>query len=157
MRSFFAHLGGFVSILLLASCAAPINKTAVTPTQVTLFESTGKTITILPVVIRPQPKIGLTDTIHSMPEPDTYRDVIVDTVRNIGLFSDVKKNGDSDYVLSSVVIGERLIGTVNNIGMFLIRYELSDMRTGSIIWDENIFSYSMLSATDVFTGHERAR
>jgi len=156
MKSFFTHLVIIASILLLASCAAPINKRALTPTQVTSYESTGETITILPVKIMSQPKLSLTDIIHSMPEPDTYRDVIADTVRNIGLFSEVKKNGDSDYALSSVVIGERYIGSVNNIGMFLIHYELNDMRTGSTIWSENIFSYSMLSAEDVFMGHERA-
>ena len=90
-----------------------------------------------------------------MPDADLYREVIVDTLKRTALFSQVKTSGSADYSLSTEVIAERLLGGVNNIGLFLIRYELSDSNSGRNIWSENIFTYSLLSAEQVFAGWER--
>jgi hypothetical protein len=156
MKTLLLLLGISVTYISLNGCSAPVTKTGMTPTQVVSYKSTGKTVTVLPVTIRQQPSHSALDTIHTMPDAALYREAIISSLNLSGLFSEVKTSGDSDYTLSSDVIGERLQGGLNNIGLFLIRYELSDVTSNKVIWRENIFSHSMLSAEDVFAGAERA-
>jgi len=90
-----------------------------------------------------------------MPDANLYREAIVDTLKRTALFSEVKTSGSADYSMSTEVIGERLLGGASNIGLFLIRYELADSISGKKIWSENIFTYSTLSAEQVYAGWER--
>ena len=141
----------------MAGCAATITKVGITPTQVTKYKSTGKTITVLPVVIRPRPKSSLTQTPIAWPDANMYQDAIVSTLQSTELFTAVMTSGNSDYLISTEVLGERYLGSVNNISLFLIRYELTDLKTNKILWSENIFSHHELSAVDVFDGSNRAK
>jgi hypothetical protein len=145
-----------VVTLLLQGCATPVTQAGMTPTHLGSYHQTGKTLVVRPVVIRPQPGIGLVDTIHSMPAAAQYREAIVTTLGRTGLFSEVRTEGDADYVLATDVVGERLIGSLNNIGMFFIRYELTNTASGRAAWQENIFSDAMLSASQIPLGGERA-
>jgi hypothetical protein len=143
-------------LLLLQGCATPVTQASMTPTHLGSHRQTGKTLVVRPVVIRPQPGIGLVDTIHSMPDAAQYREAIVTTLGHTGLFSEVRTEGDADYVLATDVVGERLIGGLNNIGMFFIRYELTNTASGRAAWQENIFSHAMLSASEMPLGGTRA-
>lgn len=143
-----------IFLVLLVGCSKPLTRSGISPSYVHQYHSTGSTITVLPVVIRPQPRPWYTNEVQ-MPDANLYREAIVDTLKRTALFSGVKTSGSSDYSLSTEVIGERLLGGASNIGLFLIRYELTDSNSGSKIWSENIFTYSMLSAEQVFAGWER--
>ena len=143
-----------VFLVLLVGCSKPLTKSGISPSYVHPYQSTGAAITILPVVIRPQPRPWYATDVQ-MPDADLYREAIVDTLKRTALFSEVKTSGSADYSLSTEVIGERLLGGASNIGLFLIRYELTDSSSGKKIWSENIFTYSMLSAEQVFAGWER--
>ena len=90
-----------------------------------------------------------------MPDADLYREAIIGTLERTELFSAVKASGSADYSMSTEVIGERVLGGASNIGLFLIRYEVTDLKSGNKIWSENIFTYSLLSAEQVFAGWER--
>ena len=154
MRLLFCLFAAF--IFVVTGCSKPLNKSAIVPARTNTYKTTGLSITVLPVTVRPQPKPGMTDTIQTMPDADLYRKVIMETLEGTGIFSEVKTDGDSNYLLNTEVIAARLIGSVNNIGLFLIRYKLVDKNSETFILNENIFSYSMLSAVDVFAGYERA-
>jgi len=140
--------------ILLVGCSKPLTKSGISPSYVPAYQSPGLSITVLPVVIRPQPKPWYANEVQ-MPSANLYRETIVDTLKRTALFSEVKTKGAAEYSLSTEIIAERLLGGVNNIGLFLIRYELTDSNTDRKIWSENIFSYSMLSAAQVFAGWER--
>ena len=152
----FLFLTFLTFLIVLTGCSKPITTSGLVPEYTSSYKFTDSTITVLPVVIRPQPKPGLVGPPHSMPGANQYREAIVETLQRTGLFSEVKTTGDSNYLLSTEVIAERLIGDVNNIGLFLIRYELTDTSSDRVILSENIFSYSMLSGKDIYAGHERA-
>jgi hypothetical protein len=136
-------------------CTVPVTKEELIPKQVDSFEITGKTITVLPVVIKPQPELGLFAPSISMPDSNMYQDVITKTLINSKLFNNVSTEGKSDYILSSTVVGERLIGSFHNVGLFLIRYKLTDEKTGTTVWNDNIFSFSSISCKEIYYGEER--
>lgn len=157
MRSLILISAFILSMLFLAGCSAPVKKSEITPTTVTSYQPTGKTISLLPVQIREQPKPGLTSPLQDMPTPQVYRDCLIGALIQTGAFSHVLTDGASDYSLSADVIGERLLGSMNNISMILIRYRLVDNHSGSTIWEKNIFPHSVLSAQQVFMGTERLK
>lgn len=143
-------------VFLTASCTTTVSKTELVPKEDQGFELTGKTISVLPVTIRPRPSVGLMDSVGlTFPEAETYRYAIITTLSQSGLFTEVKTDGDSDYSLSAEIIGERMFGGTNNVAFILVRYVLSDNLEESVIWKENLLSHFELSAEDVFVGTER--
>ena len=157
MRIYILPFVLVATLILLSGCSVPITKMGMTPTTITQYASSGKTISVRPVVIRPQPKPGFLQDAPTMPDADTYRSAIVDTLGLTGLFTEVKTDGVADYSLSSEVIGQRMLGTMYNITLFLIRYELTDLNSNKVLWRENVFSHHELSAADVFMGMERTK
>lgn len=151
------HLALYLALaLLLTSCATPVTRTELVPTEEKTFASTGKRIVVLPVTIRPRPKPGFTDpAVTSFPDADSYLYAVVNTLNQSGLFPEVKTEGTADYSLSTEVIAERILGSMNNVVLILVRYELVDNETGNTVWNENLLSHFELSAGDVFMGTER--
>lgn len=83
---------------------------------------------------------------------------IVKTLAHSGLFAQVTASDSADsagYRLSADLAGQRLVGTMSNIMLLLVRYQLAETASGKTIWEENPFSFHHLSASDVFMGTNR--
>lgn len=145
-----------VLAVLLASCATPITRTELIPQDEAMFQSTNKSIAILPVTISDRPKPDWTEP-SSVPFPtsDEYQFAMVNTLSRCGLFKEVMTEGPADYSLAAEVIGERMSGTMNNIVLILVRYTLTDMENENVLWTENLLSHFEMSAEDVFVGADR--
>ncbi len=149
-------LGYLVLTAVLASCTTPIKQIELVPTDELAFQSTGKSIIVMPVTVRPRPKLGWTDpTSVPFPEASEYSFAIVSTLSRSGLFTNVVTDGEANYALSTEVIGERLLGGTSNIVFILVRYELVDTETQETIWKDNLFSHHEMSAGEVFLGSDR--
>ena len=140
-------------ILFVLSDTIHAGEYDITPKEVPSYTSTGKVITVLPVIATKQK--AHVAAFRSMPTTDNYREAIINALKASGLFTEVRTSGESDYVLSVNVLEHSIYGSVNNVGLFLIRYQLTDSKTTDNIYADNLFSYSMLSAKDEFVGHTR--
>ncbi|UCH49170.1 MAG: hypothetical protein JSU95_05115 [Betaproteobacteria bacterium] len=143
--------------LLFGGCATTAQQAESIPTDIATFESTGKTIYVMPVTMRPNPKPGFLMNEPLRLDNETFHQVTVEMLRRTGLFSDVRTDNNADYTLATDIVGQRLIGSVSNVALLLVRYELRDATSNRETWSENIFSHFELSASQVFMGTERTR
>lgn len=141
--------------LLIGSCATPILPTELVPADDKVFQSTGKTITVLPVRIWQRFKPGWQHSGENFPDAEIYKNAVISTLAKSRLFTEVKNEGKADYSLSIEVIGERILGVYSNVAFILVRYELTEAETKSTIWNENIFSHFGMSVSDEFLGTKR--
>lgn len=155
-RSLLPLLPLLMVALLLGGCAATVEKTELIPSGIDTYKSTGKTIYISPVTIRPQPKPGFLMDEPPRLDSETLRETIVSTLSQTGLFTEVRIQGEADYILSTDVIGQRQLGALSNVELLLVRYRLTDTSEREI-WSGNLFSHFELSASQVFMGIERTR
>lgn len=145
-----------VLMLFLASCAAPLTQTDLIPEEEVTFQSTNKSVIVLPITIRERPKTGWTDPVSvSFPTADEYEFAIVNTLSRSGLFTAVVSEGPADYALSAEVIAERLAGGLNNIVLILVRYTLIDTESQDTVWTDNLLSHFEMSAEEIFVGTDR--
>jgi len=142
---------------LLAGCVAPPKKSELIPSQVATYSTTGNSILIAPVIVRPQPKPGFLMDEPPRLDGEVFRQAIVDTLKKTNLFSAVQTEGEADYTLSVDVIGQRQLGTLSNVELLLVRYNLLDEASKQEVWAANLFSHFELSAEQVFMGIERSR
>jgi len=117
----------------------------------------SKTIQIHPVVITHVPKPSWTVTRWQHIEQNRLTNEIFRALDHSGLFSAVSTTGPADYRLSAEVVGQKLVGSMSNIMLLLVRYQLVDTSTNNILWTENLLSFHHLSGSDVFMGSKRAR
>lgn len=143
--------------LILGGCAVTVKKAELTPSHVVTYESTGKTIYVSPVTIRPQPKPGFLMNEPPRLDGETFRNAISETLQRTGLFSEISKNDNADYILTADVVGQRVLGGASNIGLLLVHYSLVETGNNRKIWRENIFSHYETTAEKVFYGGERVR
>ena len=142
--------------LLLAGCATPVKESALTPSDIAAYSTTGKSIVVAPVVVRPQPKPGFLMDEPPRLDGKTFRQAIVDTLKKTNLFSSIQVSGEADYTLAADIIGQRQLGTLSNIELLLVRYTLFDVANRREVWTANILSHFELSAEQVFMGMERS-
>ena len=142
--------------LLLGACATPLKHEQLVPkTAPVAAHTTGKHILVDPAIITDVPKPSWTEPQWQHLDQDILKRAIVDTLDRSGLFSAVGITGPADYRLSTEVAGQQLVGTMSNIMLLLMRYQLVDTASGNILWTENLLSYHHLSASDVFMGTDR--
>jgi hypothetical protein len=150
------QLSFMVLVLFLASCATPITQSELIPQEQVMFQSTNKSVVVLPIIIGERPKPGWTDPAAvPFPSADEYRFAMVNTLSQSGLFTEVMTEGPADYSLSAEVIGERMSGGMNNIVLILVRYTLTDTESQNAVWIENVLSHFEMSAEEVFMGADR--
>jgi hypothetical protein len=143
--------------LLLSACATPIKHEQLVPQIApTTTHATGERIQVDPVIITDVPKKSWTVTIWESLDQDTFTNAILDTLDRSGMFSTVSTTGPADYRLSADLVGQQLIGSVSNIMLLLVRYQLVDTASGNILWTENLFSFHHLSGAEVFMGADRS-
>lgn len=146
-----------VQLLLLAGCAAPVVKSDLVPARVAAYSSTGKSVLVAPVTIRPQPKPGFLMDVPPRLDGETFRDAIVDTLTGTRLFAAVMTQGNAEYTLSADIIGQRQLGGVSNVELLLVRYTLVDAKSGRELWAGNLLSHFELSAAEVYLGNKRMK
>jgi len=146
-----------IQALILGGCAVTVEKADLTPSHVVTYKSTGKTIYVTPVTIRPQPKPGFLMNEPPRLDSETFRNAIVATLHRTKLFSEISKNDNADYILTADVVGQRVIGGASNIGLLLVHYSLVESGNNRKIWRGNIFSHFETTAEDIFYGGERVR
>lgn len=145
-----------LSLLLLVGCTTPLKQEQLVPkTAPVSVHATGKHIQVHPVIIADVPKPSWTEPKWQHIDQDTFTKAIVDTLHRSGLFSAVGTTGSADYRLSAKVVSQRLVGTMSNIMLLLVRYQLVDTSSGNILWTENLLSFHHLSGSDVFMGTDR--
>lgn len=144
-------------LLALGGCAVTVEKAELIPPNVATYASTGKTIYVAPVTIRPQPKPGFLMNEPPRLDSETFRNAIVGTLRRTSLFSDIKTTGTADYTLTADVVGQRILGGASNVGLLLVHYSLAAPDNKQVIWSGNLFSHFEASAEDTFYGGERVR
>lgn len=142
---------------LLTACAAPVEKSQLVPLDIRAYATTGKSLQVAPVVVRPQPKPGFLMDEPPRLDGETYREVVVYTLAHTGLFSTVTLQGAADYSLSVEIIGQRQLGALSNIELLLVRYRLVDQVSKREVWAANLLSHFELSAEQVFMGMDRSR
>jgi hypothetical protein len=87
-----------VLVLFLASCATPITQSELIPQEQVMFQSTNKSVVVLPIIIGERPKPGWTDPAAvPFPSADEYRFAMVNTLSQSGLFTEVMTEGPADY------------------------------------------------------------
>jgi len=143
--------------LVLGGCAVTVEDAKLIPVNVAAYASTGKTIRVSPVIIRPQPKPGFLMNEPPRFDSRTFRDTIIGTLRGTGLFSDVRTDAAADYTLTADVVGQRVLGGASNVGLLLVHYSLVASDNNKEIWSGNIFSHFEASAQDTFYGGERVK
>jgi hypothetical protein len=141
---------------LLTGCVTPVKKSELIPLDQETYATTGKSLYVAPVVIRPQPKPGFLMDEPPRLDSETFREVVIYTLKNTELFSAVTMNDAADYHLSVEVIGQRQLGTLSNIELLLVRYRLFDAARKQEVWAANLLSHFELSAEQVFMGMERS-
>jgi len=94
--------------LILGGCAVTPNKAELIPSHVVTYESTGKSIYVSPVTMRPQPKPGFLMNDPPRLDGETFRNAIAGTLHRTGLFSEISKNNNADYILTADVVGQRV-------------------------------------------------
>jgi hypothetical protein len=143
-------------LLFLSACATPLKQDQLIPetAQVTTH-ATGKGIQVGPIIVAEAPKPSWTEPQWQRLNEETFTSAIVDTLDRSGLFSTTSTAGPADYQLSAEVVDQKLVGTMSNIMLLLVRYQLTDIITGNILWTENLLSFHHLSAADVFMGADR--
>lgn len=145
-----------LGLLLLSACATPLQgEKLVAATAVAPQHTTGKRIQVGPVTVSHVPKPSWTEPQWQHLDQAVLTEAIVTTLTRSGLFSQVSTTGPADYRLSADVVGQQLVGTMSNISMLLVRYQLVDTVSGKTLWSENLFSFHHLSASDVFMGTDR--
>jgi len=143
-------------LLFLGACATPLKQEQLIPETVQVTtHTTGKGIQVGPVVVAEVPKPSWTEPQWQRLNQETFTSAIVDTLDRSGLFSTTSTAGPADYRLSAEVVAQKLVGTMSNIMLLLVRYQLTDMASGNILWTENLLSFHHLSAADVFMGTDR--
>ncbi len=116
----------------------------------------SKNIQVHPVIISDVPKPSWTEIQWQYIDHDFFTKAIVDTLDHSGLFSTVGISGPADYRLSAEVVGQKMVGSMSNIMLLLVRYQLVDTPSGNMLWSENLLTFHHLSASDVFMGGTRA-
>lgn len=149
----------FLPLMLLAllgnGCAPKITTTELLPVKIDAYDSTERTILILPVTERSRPKPGFLMNEPLRIDKATFRTAIVETVRQTNLFSEVNMSGDADYTLTTDILGQRLLGVTSSIELLLVRYVIRDNKSKKEVWSGNLFSHFELAAKDVFAGSDR--
>lgn len=142
--------------LFLGACATPLKQEQLIPdtAQVTTH-ATGKGIQVSPVIVAEAPKPSWTEPKWQRLDEETFSSAIIDTLDRSGLFSTTSTVGPADFRLSVEVVDQKLVGTMSNIMLLLVRYQLIDTNTNNTLWVENLLSFHHLSAEDVFMGTDR--
>ena len=144
-----------ITLLFLNGCATEITKIEIIPLYLAKYGSTGKSIKVSPATVRPEPSRGFLMDASPIIGGEDFRDAVVKSLQQTGLFTEIKTSGTADYSLTSDIISQRLLGKFYNVELFLVRYELTDIQAGEEVWSENIFSHYELSVQDVYIGWER--
>ena len=144
-----------IALLFLNGCKTEITKKEIVPEELSVYVSTGKNVVVLPVVVRAEPKPGFLMDESPTIDGETYGEALIKSLQKSSLFSSVNTHEIADFSISAEIIGQRIIGSVSNVSLFLVRYELINTHSEETIWSENIFSHHALSAQDVFMGAER--
>ena len=143
-------------LLFLSACATPLKQEQLIPETVrAITHATNKGIQVDPVLIAEAPKPSWTEPKWQRLNQETFTSAIVDTLDRSGLFSTTSIVGPADYRLSVEVVDQKLVGTMSNIMLLLVRYQLTDTTSANILWTENLLSFHHLSAADVFMGTDR--
>lgn len=145
-----------LTLLFLSACTTPLKQEQLIPekAQVTT-RATGKSILVSPVLVVEPAKPSWTEPQWQRLNQETFTRAVVDTLTRSGLFSTVDTTGPADYRLSAEVVDQKMVGTMSNIMLLLVRYQLTDISSGDNPWTENVLSYHHLSAEDVFMGTDR--
>lgn len=86
---------------------------------------------------------------------DTFKQALIETLKDSGIFKAVSQNPGGDYLLSAQIISQKLEG-YGTLTLF-VRYRLVENASGKIVWANNIFSEKSISVGEVFMGAERTK
>jgi hypothetical protein len=90
-------------------------------------------------------------------EDEGFREALVKTLRESGLFREVESAPAAEYALSAQILGQQLQPGATVVTVLLVRYELVEVAASRSVWTDNILSQYQAEFDVAFAAAERAR
>lgn len=141
-------------LLILNGCAKGPSVSAMVAqkSQTSDIQATGMLI-VNPVVGGKETNPMLFPSIDN----ESFREAIYQSLLRQRLFQEIALTGPGDYSLHAEIISQEVKPGLDTAATLMVRYELFDGATDSMIWAENIFSQHEALFSEAFNGTTRAK
>lgn len=88
-------------------------------------------------------------------DPPEFTAALRETMLRSGMFSGVTDSGPAEFRLDAVLVSQEMITGYPMIATLLVRYELTDQRSGELVWTKDIFSVGQSPAAEAFEDRQK--
>lgn len=148
----------FILCAFSVGCATQTRPMEELTTQVKTKHYASTDYTISVVSVSGGEKTQQSAWVMNTPKVDNeqFRNLLLGSIKKSGLFREVTSKSSGDLLLNAeIIFQEMTVGGLTNTLMLLVKYELTDSSTGGVVFKENIYTQTELSAGDVFAGNIR--
>jgi len=122
----------------------------------------GKSTVTLPVSVALGKVTGSTksEPVRYYLNDELYRETVFQSVKSSGIFKNVKKNGNGQYILNAKTIDQEYFPgaeTFSFIFRIVAKYTLTDAKSNAVVYEKTLTSACKKTISDEFGGPPRVR
>ena len=88
-------------------------------------------------------------------DPPEFTAALRETMLRSGMFSGVTDSGPAEYRLDAALVSQEMIPGYPMVATLLVHYELTDQRSGKLVWTKDIFSVGQSPAAEAFEDRQK--